>query len=172
MSARAVRALRERIAGTEDLELSLDREALVDSVGPEARMEEDPELYVHGMLVHEGLHARGDTVEPGAVDLRLGPDYAVAGALWTTAAAVPVATIGLWVYGILVAFTGAGVAWGLRRTWPRVARRAPSFVPRGRLLGAAAAAVAIALLGLAVIYPIREIRRPDDLGAARPAVVR
>lgn len=150
----------------------LDREALLESVGPEARLEEEPELYVRAMLVHEGLceNARADGRDP--VELRLGSGHAVAGAVWTTAAAVPVATVGLWVYGILVALTGAAVVGGLRRWWPTVARRAPRFLPRGRLLGVAAAATAIVVLGVAVIYPIREVRRPDNLGAAAPAVLR
>jgi hypothetical protein len=172
VSARAVRSLRERIERTRDLTLTLDREALFESVGSVARLEEEPNLYVRGMLVHEGLRAHAGVDGRGPIELRLDSGHAVGGALWTTIAAAAIAAVGLWLYGLLVALTGAGVAWGLRRWWPTVARRAPRFLPRGRLLGAAAAAAAITLLGIAVIYPIREIRRPDNLSLSAPAVVR
>ena len=115
VSARAARGLRERVAGTRDLALWLDGEALLNSVGPEARLEAEPGLYVRGMLTHEGLTSHGGDNGHGPVELRLGSRHAVAGAWWTTAGAAAVATIGLWVYGLLVAATGATVAWALRR---------------------------------------------------------
>jgi hypothetical protein len=145
---------------------------LIESVGPCAQLEEDPDLYVHGMLLHEGLRLDGAADEEDLVELRLRHGYAVAGALWTTAAAVPIATIALWVYGVMVALTGGVVAWALKRWWPAIARRAPGFLPRGRPLGAVAAALAIVVLGVAVIYPVRELRRPDTLGAVALAVAR
>jgi hypothetical protein len=170
MSAQAARALRERVAGSDRLALRIDRGSLLESMGPSMQREEEPDLYINGMLVHEGLRADAATDDGGAVELRLDPGLAVAGALWTTAAVLPVATIAFWVYGVLVALTGGAVAWGIRRWWPVIARTAPRFVPRGRLLGALAAGAAIAVLAAAVIYPIREIRRPDYLDAAPPAV--
>jgi hypothetical protein len=169
---RAVRAVRERVAGTPQLALSIRRDALLEAIGPAALLEEDPDVYVHGMLVHEGLRLDAGTHENDFVELRLAHGHAVAGALWTTAAAVPIATIALWAYGVMVALTGGAVAWALRRWWSAVARHAPGFLPRGRPIGAVAAATAIVLLGVAVIYPIRETRRPDYLGVVPPAVAR
>jgi hypothetical protein len=172
VSARAVRALRERVARTPHLLLSIEPHALLKSVGPSAQREADPDLYVHGMLVHEGLRLDDAADEDDVVELELRHDHAVAGALWTTAAAVPIATIAFWAYGVMVALTGGAVAWALRRWWPVIARRAPGFLPRGRLLGAVTAATAIVLLGVAVLYPIREIRRPDNPGAVARALAR
>jgi hypothetical protein len=170
VSARAARVLRERVAGSDRLAIRIDRGSLLESMGQSLQREEEPDLYIRGMLVHQGLRADAATDDEGVVEVKLNPGHAVAGALWTTAAVLPVATIAFWAYGVLVALIGGAVAWGIRRWWPVIARTAPRFVPRGRLLGTLAAGAAIAVLVAAVIYPIREIRRPDHLGAAPPAV--
>jgi hypothetical protein len=171
VSAGTVRLLRKRVSDTRQLALSMDRDSLRELVGGCAQREEDPDLYLHGMLVHEGLRVETSADDPSVVELKLRPGYAVAGALWTTAAAFPVAAVGLWAYGAMVVVTGGAIAWALRRWWEKIARSAPGFLPRGRLLGAAAAAAAIIVLGAAVIYPIREIRRPDHLAVVLSAVI-
>ena len=172
MSARSVRALRERVADCSDFVLSIDRDALLQTVGEQAQLEEDPDLFVRGMLLHEGLRARARADEREVIELELASGPAMAGAIWATAGAALVAAVGLWAYGLMVGLTGGAVAWAIRRWWRVIARRAPSYLPRGRVLGVVAAAGAILVLSAAVIIPIREIRRSEYLNVVAPAVIR
>jgi len=165
VSARAARLLRQRVAATEGLAVRMDRAELLRAVGPPAAAQEpDPDAYVRGLLLHEGLRctaaAGGDQVE-----LRLEPGRALAGALCVVVPAVVVAFAGLWLYGLVVALAGGAAAFAVRRRWPLVARRAPRAIPRGWLLGAVAAGAAVVLVAVAVVWPVREARRPDNLGS-------
>jgi hypothetical protein len=167
VSARAARLLRQRVAATEELALRIDRDELVRLVGPPPEAHEpDPPGYARGLLIHEGLRCVPPlATAKGPVELRLEPDHALAGALFVLVPAVIAGVAGLWLYGLLMALTAAAVLFALRRRWPLLARRAPRVVPRGRLFGLLVAALAVAIVAVAVVWPVREARRPDNLGA-------
>jgi hypothetical protein len=168
VSARAARLLRQRVAATPDLTVRLDRGELLRAVGPAAEAHEpEPRVYAEGMLVHEGLRcapplAAGER----EVELSLRPGRAILGALCVLVPATLVAFKGLWIYGIVVALAGAAVVWALGRWWHALARRAPRVIPRGFFLGVAAAVAAVGLVGVAIVLPVREARRPGVVVAA------
>ena len=170
MSARAARALRERVVETHDLVLRLNRDDVLRAVGPDpAAREEDPIAYAHGMLVHEGLRCTPPLASAqDDVELRLDNFWALSTAVAVLVPATAVAAAGLWVYGLTVLAAAAFVAWLLTRRWPTVARRAPAVVPRGRLLGLFAALAVLVIVGAAIVYPVREARRPDNLVVVLP----
>ncbi|MBI5105319.1 MAG: hypothetical protein HZB46_10130 [Solirubrobacterales bacterium] len=79
MSARAARILRQRVATSQDLRLRLPHTELQALAGPAPEAHEpDPDAYVRGMLLHEGLRPAPHDED---VELRLEPGRAIAGAL-------------------------------------------------------------------------------------------
>jgi hypothetical protein len=162
VSARAARLLRERVAATPEMTVRLERRELLRAVGPaEDAGEPDPRAYAHGMLVHEGLRCRPPlTADERDVQVTLVPDRALAGALCVLVPAAFAAAQGLWLYGVAVALAGAAVVWALSQRWRGLARRAPRVIPCGFLLGVAAGLAVVALVGVAVVLPVREARTP------------
>jgi hypothetical protein len=180
---RRARTLREQVDGAPDRILTMPRTEVLELLSPPSLDADgngsnpnarDPERYTESLLAQHGLRATPRlTADKTPPDVRLEPTagYAVQGAFIVALLATLVGFAGYWVYGIVFAITGALamalVAW----RFDDLRRWAPPVVPRGRLLGAAAASALILLAGLLVVLPIR-INRTNggDEGRAQALV--
>lgn len=158
---RRARALREQV---DDAPVTLPRDRYLERFSPPPDLGADvrPDVYARSLLAMHGMrpHSRN-----GDVRVEPTPRYAIQGAIAVSVVAALLAFPGFWAYGLIFLAAG-GIAVALLATrFGLVARLAPGWLPRGRLLGGVLAAALIVVAGLAVVLPIRMARTPGTVVA-------
>lgn len=123
--------------------------AELDAAAGAPPAEVSADAYTGAWLRHHGLVAEPGP-EEGERSVRLSPWFAVQGAAALGLVVVIVALAGRPLYGaVALGFlvVGCGAIVGL---WPVLARRAPRWLPRGRLLGAVAIIPALVVAAIVV----------------------
>jgi hypothetical protein len=168
------RDLRRRILAAPGARLTAPRDELVTALGPNGAPRPDsqiqPDQVAQAVLVHHGIEALPalPKAAPGdAIDLRVTLRYALQGAIGLTIAAALVGFLGRPLYGLVLALAGGAAIAVMAARGDWIERRTPRLIPRGRILGAALAAIPVFLAGLAVILPLRaHYRHGSNAGGA------
>lgn len=125
--------------------------------------------YVANLLKLDGFTCRPSLRAPettAAVELGLSRGAAANGAAVIAVLATAAGLYGQWFYGLIFAVAGAAAVWVARNCMPELDRWTPSFIPRGRLLGALLALLFVGVAGVCVALPIRA-QRTHDANVAR-----
>ncbi len=163
------RRLRRQALGAPEGTVAVDRDELLDTLARSAEGEDEADraAYAQAVLTQHGVATDPALrrAEPGqTVILRPSHDFQIEGAGIIALLAVIVGVRYYWLYGLVMAMTGAAGLFVVIRRPHWYERRIPEAFPRGRLLGASLMGALVILVGVAVILPIRVTRR----GAGKP----